>query len=387
MATRDSEGRREIEAARQRLSAAKSHASFISKAEDTAKQMFDTAKKNLEEIQLQAVSSKKEVEDAQKLLKEAEKRWEVIEIDLDDQEGNTSSTNKKRKLSVVSPQGSDNNNNTNQTTNSNGDNNNEGSVTVTIPYHRGKKLGFVLIDTIGDQTRRIRLSPNSAIFKFTKQLLLEKSKGQSGVFDPLSDDVEELIDWGKDNLPPLMMNASIPFNTINKESMKLAINGIINPGDIVEKVRYRTGTLYSQDKQAIDVAKIARDPQNYPLDITFKRSSSSISTTSDRNDNSDNSTNLITNINEIVVQGAGTPGANGTYKRDVDRRGHPSFVKRGRWQGGNEKFVIFRDYGWWNISLPSIGKTLYCKGGNVELPPKTRWGVSSGESPGPTLQY
>jgi len=53
MATRDTEGRREIEAARQRLSAAKSHASFISKAEDTAKQMLATAKKNLEDIQLQ----------------------------------------------------------------------------------------------------------------------------------------------------------------------------------------------------------------------------------------------------------------------------------------------------------------------------------------------
>ena len=95
----------------------------------------------------------------------------------------------------------------------------------------------------------------------------------------------------------------------------------------------------------------------------------------------------ITNINEIIVEGAGTLGANGIYKRDTDRRGYPSFVKRGRWQGGNEKFVIFRDYGWWNISLPSIGKTLYCKGGNVELPPKTDWGVNSGEAPGPTLQY
>ena len=206
MATRDTEGRREIEAARQRLSAAKSHETFISKSLNTAKQMFDTAKKNLEDIQLQSISSKKEVEDAKKALKEAEKRWEVIEIDLDDQEGNTSSTNKKRKLSsVVSPQGNDNNN--------------ESSVTVTIPYQRGKKLGFVLIDTIGDQTRRIRLSPNSAIFKFTKQLLLEKSKGQSGVFDPLSDDVEELIDWGKDNPKFLIDDAQIQADNVSYDEI------------------------------------------------------------------------------------------------------------------------------------------------------------------------
>ena len=60
--------------------------------------MFDTAKKNLEDIQLQSVSSEKEVEDAQKLLKEVEKRWEVIEIDLDD-DGNHGSAKKKRKVS------------------------------------------------------------------------------------------------------------------------------------------------------------------------------------------------------------------------------------------------------------------------------------------------
>ena len=371
MATRDTEGRREIEAARQRLSAAKSHASFISKAEDTAKQMFDTAKKNLEDIQLQSISSKKEVEDAQKLLKEAEKRWEVIEIDLDDQECNAGgNVNKKRKLSVVSPQGIDNN---------------EGSVTVTIPYQQGRKLGFMLVDVYTnrqqnqeDLTTRIIISSSSAIFKFKDQLFLKR-----GVFD----DVDELIEWGKkDGIAAFqtLRYELLPLREVNTESMKLAINGTIDPRDIVEKICYKTGTLDCHDKLAKDVAKIFRDPQNYPLDITFKRLF-----TSDRNDNSDNSTDLMANINEIEVQGAGTPGANGTYKRGVDRRGHPSFVKKGRWQGGNETFVMFRDYGHWIIiiSLPTIGRELYA-GGYTELPCKTGWLVRScGEKPGPTLQY
>jgi len=78
MATQDTEGRREIETAKQRLASAKSHASFISKTEATAKKM-------LADIQLQAASSKKEVEDAKKFLAEAEKRWEVIAIDVDDE--------------------------------------------------------------------------------------------------------------------------------------------------------------------------------------------------------------------------------------------------------------------------------------------------------------
>ena len=91
MATRDTEGRREIEAAKQRLSAAKSHDNFISKtlvsaktAEDTARKMLATAKKNREDIEAQAKSSNKEVSDAQKFLAEVEARWEVIAIDIDD---------------------------------------------------------------------------------------------------------------------------------------------------------------------------------------------------------------------------------------------------------------------------------------------------------------
>ena len=132
-----------------------------------------TAKKNLDDVQAQSKCSKKEVEDAQKLLKEAEKRWKVIEIDLDDQEDNAGvSTNKKRKLSVVSPQGSDNNN--------------EESVTVTIPYQQGRKLGLFLVNSYTneqnqeDLTTRIKVSLDSAIFYFKDQLSQKR-----GVFDDL----------------------------------------------------------------------------------------------------------------------------------------------------------------------------------------------------------
>jgi len=109
MATRDTEGRREIEAAKQRLSIAKSHKTFLSKtlvsakaAEDTAKKAWKRAKRAREEIQAQATSSDKEVSDAQKFLAEAEKRWEVISIDIDDDTSkkdkeSSSNKNKKRK--------------------------------------------------------------------------------------------------------------------------------------------------------------------------------------------------------------------------------------------------------------------------------------------------
>jgi hypothetical protein len=220
-------------------------------------------------------------------------------------------------------------------------------------------LGLFLVDSYTnreqnqeDLTTRIIVSSSSSIFKFKNQLLLERGKRQDGAL--LDDD--ELIEWGKKNgnVPPLqtLTYGLLPLSKVNSESMKLAINGIIHPRDIIEKVNYKRGTLYCHDKLTTDVAKVIQDPQNYPLDITFKRSSTPTSTTSDKNDNSSDN-DSITNINEIIVEGAGTPGANGTYKRDIDRRGHPSFVKRGRWQGGNETFVMFRDYGYWTISLSS----------------------------------
>ena len=106
MATRDTEGRREIEAAKQRLSIAKSHKTFLSKtlataqaSEDATKKAWKRAKRAKEEIQTQATSSEKEVSNAQKFLAEAEKRWEVISIDIDDdtsKKGKESSSNKNK---------------------------------------------------------------------------------------------------------------------------------------------------------------------------------------------------------------------------------------------------------------------------------------------------
>jgi len=157
-ATRDTEGRREIEAAKQRLANAKSHASFVSTTLETAnsavdtahasavsaranvettkaaletakliadstmatfrttKRVFMAAKKNRDDLQSQLQSSNKEVEDAQKFLAKAEKRWEVIDVDAE--EGSSTQNSKKRKVSL-SPQSNNNNvGNTSQPSNS-----------------------------------------------------------------------------------------------------------------------------------------------------------------------------------------------------------------------------------------------------------------------------
>lgn len=124
MASRDTEGRREIEAAKQRLALAKSHDKFVSKslqsakaaavsakaAEDAAKKTLVVAKKNREDIeahrediQSQLQHTKKEVAVAQQFLAEVEKRWEVIDVDAEEvatSQSGGSNNNKKRKANT-----------------------------------------------------------------------------------------------------------------------------------------------------------------------------------------------------------------------------------------------------------------------------------------------
>ena len=93
-----SEGSREIEAARKRLAAAKAQVTVASNN-------IEMITKMLEGAQSQLVTSQKEAKEAEAMLKDAEKRWEVIDVDSDDdsKQGNEGS-NKRRKVSL-SPQG------------------------------------------------------------------------------------------------------------------------------------------------------------------------------------------------------------------------------------------------------------------------------------------
>lgn len=114
-----SEGRYEIEAAKNRLIAAKTQVSSAKKnvkcaqamlldaqkTMDAAKAMMARATKNSEAAQSQLESSKEEMKAAQSGLAEAEKRWEVIDIDdgvPDSPDPEEMRSKKKRKLRKVS---------------------------------------------------------------------------------------------------------------------------------------------------------------------------------------------------------------------------------------------------------------------------------------------
>ena len=83
------ERRHEIKAAQQRLALAKSHESYLTKTLQAAIAAEEAAKQYRIEIELQMQQSKKKVDDAMKLLEEAEKRLELVDDDDDDDQDKT----------------------------------------------------------------------------------------------------------------------------------------------------------------------------------------------------------------------------------------------------------------------------------------------------------
>jgi len=100
-------GRDALESARKRLTAAKSQATATYTNLASIKQMLVNA-------QSMSDAADKEVKEAQTALNEAEKKYEVIDVDGDDPDP-TEGSNKRRKVSL-SPQSQSNNNNNNANT-------------------------------------------------------------------------------------------------------------------------------------------------------------------------------------------------------------------------------------------------------------------------------
>ena len=88
------ERRHEIKAAQQRLALAKSHKSYMSKTFQSAIAADEAAKQYRIEIELQMQQSKKQVDEAVKLLEEAEKRLELVDDDDDDDDDQDKTTKK-----------------------------------------------------------------------------------------------------------------------------------------------------------------------------------------------------------------------------------------------------------------------------------------------------
>lgn len=101
--TSKDEGRHEIETVKQRLATAEAQAASAAltldsakATEESARKMAEMAKKTMQVAQSQLDGSQREVGEALKCLMEAEKRWDVDDLDSQKQE----SCKKKRKVSL-----------------------------------------------------------------------------------------------------------------------------------------------------------------------------------------------------------------------------------------------------------------------------------------------
>jgi len=102
--------------------------------------------------------------------------------------------------------------------------------------------------------------------------------------------------------------------------------------------------------------------------------------------------NFTGNIQQVLIKGCGTKGANGTYKRDPNFIGstHCNSFTRKKKQSSKNTYALYRKDMYWYLSIwtsHSVTKTLYrtMNRSNTGLPPESGWMSIEGASPAPKL--
>jgi len=356
-------------------------------------------KKAREDIQLQAISSKKEVEDAQMFLAEAEKRWEVIDVDADEESTPTKNdvSNKKRKVSL-SPQGNSNSNNGNGsdvvTTNSNGRNSqSQGDVFHDCLDHNG---------TAGVSGSAAVASSNNRLFN-VNQIVVEGcgTSFTNGTYNRIADMYNGAPVYIKENSTTMAIFRHF-FSVPNRNAWSIgqwSINSVYSgsPGVIF----YRD----ANDNSSLSIAPPGNDWEPvggiYPLpkcrliannDQSNQSNNSQVST-SDAAGRSN--TSLPHNVDRVVVEGCGNPQFNGTYEKEVGRlhNGASLYIKR----NSNDNIAIYREdsgsswgIGWW-WDIPNIPVLAYYtspnNANNSLIPSENNWETARGVYPPPKCRF
>ena len=370
---------------------------------DNAHLPEDAARKTRLDIQTQLEVSNKDLEDAQKFLAEAEKRWEVIAIDDDAdntssnfEEGNSS--NKKRKASAVSPQGNNSNNNNNigdaqglQQTLRNPRWSNRllhEAMGVPVPSNYGQTLS------------------NSSSRGVVSKIVIEGCQATyaNGTYTR-GCDIDGCASFIKkdDNGGDVVI-----YRHINKcWYIALSLNnGEPHVNGLVYYKTYSTASRLNSLPPAatndwVSVYGGLSVPTlrfHYSNDAAQGQSNNGQSTfTSSAGGTSVGLTTANTNNNnsDIIVQGFGTEEVNGTYKKDTTKRS-AFFVKTDvHWDGKIGNFRIWcNNSKFWYVSgsMEFGGKVLYkntSSTNSASVPPQTGWipvmGLSP-LSPSPTMK-
>ena len=94
-------------------------------------------------------------------------------------------------------------------------------------------------------------------------------------------------------------------------------------------------------------------------------------------------------VEEILVEGAGVLGVNGTYKICGSRNGACKYKKSGQYEGETTEFTMYRNNSWWIISVLDESVDLYESDYPDEIsPPIGLWNLSDhGEEPIPAVSF
>lgn len=398
MATRDTEGRREIEAARQRLTNAKSHEKFISKSLQSAKVVEDAARKAREDIQTQAISSKKELEYAQKFLAEAEKRWEVIDVDANEEGTATQNegSNKKRKVSL-SPQGNSNNNESlNQTTNGNASNSqSQGDVFHDcLDHNNGTATG----------SSSATSSSNNRLFN-VNQIVVEGcgTSFTNGTYNRIADMYNGAPVYIKENSTTMAIFRHF-FSVPNRNAWS------IGQWSINSTYSGSPGVIFYRDANDNSSQSISPPENDWePVGGIYPLPTCRLVTNNDQSNQSNNSqvstafagrsnASSPNNVDQIVVEGCGKPEFNGIYKKEVGQLHNcaPIYMKRST-DITSKDTAIFRETStswgigrWWNVGQGIPGLVYYTSPNNANnllIPSENNWEIFHGVNPVPTCRF
>jgi len=407
MATRDTEGRREIEAARQRLSIAKSQTTFLSKTLLSAKAAEVAARKTREDIQTQLEVSNKDLVDAQKFLAEAEVRWEVIAIDDDDDISSVAidGNNKKRKANAVSPQGNNSNNNNNA-----GDaqglppmrRSSAAQQTPRNPNWSNRLLHQAMGVPTSDSPSNSRAGVSNIVVEGCQATYANGTYTRGCDIDGCASFIKK-DDNGGD---------VVIYRHINKcWYIALSLNNgepHVNGNGLVYYKTYSTASRLNSLPPAatndwVSVyggLSVATLRFHYSNDAAQGQSNNmqSAATTTSVGGTSVHLTGANTNNNDsdIIVQGFGTEEVNGTYKKDTTKRSAFFVKKNVHWDGKVGNFRIWcNNSKFWYVSgsMEFGGKVLYkniSSTNSASVPPQTGWipvmGYHRPLCPSPTMK-
>ena len=366
------EGKHEIKALKQRLAAANARASSATLVMDSALEIENSmqtmldiamrnnenAKKNVERASEHLGDSLKEVREVEELLKEAEERWEVIDVDLT----SPSAASAKRRKVSASLEGD-------RLTAAAPPMQRKGSVSPSESIHADLKINARVAATVVQSIhctfgiRGAASVPNDSAEK------IHKSKG---------DNRGGLVAASAKRRKVLESPEGAPLTAAATSTQW---KGSMSPEGV-----------HTDSQINARVATIAAQSTRCTVGIGGAAGVSNDSAAKIHKSKRDNSGGLV-----VVVEGCGLLEVNGLFKHDGDRfNGTPIYIKKGRWKEKNKeykaKYMICHDTGLWHVVVKRRGQRqvyLYNNPNNrnSNTPPEKGWNVTGeGSLPAPSLR-